>query len=57
MSQTQLKRVHFVWEMADVKNLVGLAAEVQRLQALLLGTRGTRSIAGQEWRYKGISFD
>ena len=43
--------------MADVKNLVGLAAEVQRLQALLLGTRGTRSIAGQEWRYKGISFD
>ena len=44
-------------QMANVKNIDGLAAEVQRLQALLLGTRGARSIAGQEWRREGISFN
>ena len=43
--------------MADVKNLTGLATEVQRLQAVLPGTGGTRSIAGQEWRHEGIPFD
>ena len=56
-SQAHIKRVHFVWQMADVNNLDGLAAEVQRLQALLLGTRGARSIAGQEWRHEGIPFN
>ena len=52
-----MKSLHFVWQMADVKNLTGLAAEVQRLQALLLGTRGARSIAGQERRHEGVPFN
>ena len=49
-----MKSLHFVWQMADVKNFTGLAAEVQRLQALLLGTRGARSTGGQERRHEGI---
>ena len=34
-----------------------IAAEVQRLQAPVLGNRGARSIAGQEWSCTRVPLD
>ena len=34
-----------------------IAAEVQRLQAPVLGTRGARSIAGREWSCTRVPHD